>query len=47
MERDGVVPEYIDGIRVTGVYFSPLSFFPTHILKRCKNPTNCSPCIFG
>ena len=29
IERGGVVPEYIDGIRVTGARFSPL---PVHLL---------------
>ena len=47
IERGGVIPEYIDGIRVTGAHFSPLFIFFTQSLQRCKNLTNCSPCIFG
>jgi N-acetyl-gamma-glutamyl-phosphate reductase / acetylglutamate kinase len=38
IERSGVIPEYIDGIRVTGAYFSPLSIFFYSLLKKMRKP---------
>lgn len=39
MERDGVVPEYIDGIRVTGVHFSLFAIFLFHsLLSKMQKP---------
>jgi N-acetyl-gamma-glutamyl-phosphate reductase/acetylglutamate kinase len=46
IERGGVVPEYIDGIRVTGAPFLPFLLLPSSF-QRCENLTNCSPCILG
>jgi N-acetyl-gamma-glutamyl-phosphate reductase / acetylglutamate kinase len=38
IERGGVVPEYIDGIRVTGAYFSSFSIFFHSYLKKMRKP---------
>ena len=38
IERGGVVPEYIDGIRVTGAHFSLLFIFFTQSLQKMQKP---------
>ena len=38
IERGGVVPEYIDGIRVTGAHFSPFFIFFHSFLKKMQKP---------
>ncbi len=37
IERGGIVPEYIDGIRVTGAHFSPFPILHS-ILKKMRKP---------
>jgi N-acetyl-gamma-glutamyl-phosphate reductase / acetylglutamate kinase len=38
IERGGIVPEYIDGIRVTGTQFSPFFIFFNSSLKKMRKP---------
>jgi N-acetyl-gamma-glutamyl-phosphate reductase/acetylglutamate kinase len=38
IERGGIVPEYIDGIRVTGAHFSPSFIFFHSLLKKMRKP---------
>jgi acetylglutamate synthase len=38
IEQGGIVPEYIDGIRVTGAHFSPSSILFHSILKKMRKP---------
>lgn len=38
IERGGIIPEYIDGIRVTGATFSPFSLFFHSSLKKMRKP---------
>jgi N-acetyl-gamma-glutamyl-phosphate reductase / acetylglutamate kinase len=38
IERAGVVPEYIDGIRITGAHPSPFSIFFHSFLKKMRKP---------
>jgi len=38
IERGGVVPEYIDGIRITGAHLSPFSIFFLSFLTKMRKP---------
>jgi len=43
IEREGIIPEYIDGIRVTGAFRYCSITIHSHLPRRRKNLTHCSP----
>lgn len=48
IEREGIIPDYIDGIRVTGVHFFSLYFYSYSLgpnMNRRQNSPNRTPCL--
>lgn len=45
IEREGIIPEYIDGIRVTGAFRPHAIAIHSYVLSRRKNLAHRSPCL--